>query len=55
MVNVTQQKCACTDCVCIVNVNDAVKKDDRNYCSESCAEGHKGGSGCEHQGCSCKG
>ena len=55
MVTVTQQKCACVDCVCIVNVNDAVKKDDRNYCSDACAEGHGSGPGCEHAGCVCNG
>ena len=53
---VTQQKCACVDCVCIVNIDDAVKKDDRNYCSDGCADGHTdGGSGCGHKGCACKG
>lgn len=55
MVNITQQKCACADCVCIVNVNDAVKKDERNYCSEACANGHPKGAGCEHEGCICHG
>ena len=55
MVEVTQQKCACADCVCIVSVNDAVKKDGRNYCSDACATGHTAGAGCEHAGCACHG
>lgn len=55
MVTVTQQKCACPDCVCIVNVSDAVKKNDQNFCSQACADGHPSGSGCEHSGCNCKG
>ncbi|MBC6404909.1 MAG: metallothionein [Rhodospirillales bacterium] len=55
MVTVTQQKCACTDCVCVVNVQDAVKKGGRNYCSQACAEGHAKGAGCEHAGCACHG
>lgn len=55
MVTVTQQKCACSDCVCIVNIDDAITKDDQNYCSDACANGHGAGSGCEHAGCDCSG
>ena len=55
MVTVTQQKCACSDCVCIVDINDAVTKDDRNYCSDACAQGHTTGAGCDHAGCACHG
>ncbi|MDJ0947584.1 MAG: metallothionein [Alphaproteobacteria bacterium] len=55
MVTVTQQKCACADCVCIVDMKDAVKEGDRNYCSEACAKGHPTGAGCEHTGCVCRG
>ena len=55
MVTVTQQKCACADCVCIVNVQDAVKKNDRNYCSEACANAHPNGAGFDHTGCACHG
>lgn len=53
MPNVTQQKCACDSCVCIVDINDAVKKDDGNYCSDNCAEGHPDGKGRGHTGCAC--
>ena len=55
MPTVTQQKCACADCVCIVAIDDAVTKDERHYCSEGCADGHPQGSGCGHKGCACKG
>jgi hypothetical protein len=55
MVTVTQQKCACTDCVCIVDMKSAVTKGGRNYCGEACAEGHPKGTGCEHAGCVCHG
>lgn len=53
MPEVTQQVCACDTCVCIVNIEDAIKKDDRNYCSDACADGHPAGSGCGHAGCGC--
>lgn len=53
MPEVTQQVCACDSCVCIVNIDDAVKKDDQNYCSDVCAEGHPDGAGCGHSGCAC--
>ena len=55
MITVTQQKCACADCVCIVSIAEALKKDNQNYCSEACANGHQSGSGCSHDGCKCCG
>ena len=55
MPTVTQQKCACNDCLCIVDIDDAVKKGDQNYCSDECANGHPGGAGCGHTGCNCHG
>ena len=55
MVEVTHQKCACADCVCIVEVKNAVKKSDRAYCSATCADGHPSGAGCNHAGCACHG
>lgn len=53
MTTVTQMKCACEPCLCIVSLENAVKKDDKNYCSEACAEGHKTMKGCGHGGCGC--
>lgn len=55
MVEVTSQKCACPDCVCIVSIEGAVKRDGKNYCSDICATGHEGNAGCGHAGCGCKG
>jgi hypothetical protein len=55
MLTVTLQKCACSDCVCIVNIDDAIKKERQNYCSETCADGHNTGDGCGHAGCECCG
>ncbi|BAY53531.1 metallothionein family 14 [Leptolyngbya boryana NIES-2135] len=54
MATVTQMKCACEACLCIVSIENAVKKNDHFYCSEACAEGHPNGHGdCGHQGCTC--
>jgi metallothionein len=50
---VTQMKCACPSCLCIVNLADAVMMDDQPYCSEACAQGHPQGTGCGHSGCGC--
>lgn len=50
---VTQMKCACPDCLCIVDLNDAIKKDNKYYCSDACAQGHPEGAGCSHAGCEC--
>ncbi len=51
----TNQKCACTDCVCIVDVKDAVKKGDHSYCSQACADGYPKGACCEDTDCVCHG
>lgn len=54
MATVTQMKCACESCLCIVNLNDAIKKDGKYYCGKACANGHPEGSGgCGHTGCGC--
>lgn len=53
MKTVTQMKCACPDCLCIVNLTDALMKDGQAYCSEACANGHPEGAGCGHTGCRC--
>lgn len=52
---VDMMKCACSDCVCVVKVDTGIKRDGRLYCSDSCADHHKNGSGCEHAGCDCHG
>jgi metallothionein len=54
-VQVSQVKCACVDCVCVVPVAGAIRRDERLYCSAACADHHKDGAGCEHAGCTCAG
>ncbi|MDJ1183289.1 metallothionein [Roseofilum casamattae] len=53
MVAVTQMKCACDSCLCVVDVATALQKSGQVYCSEACANGHPDGSGCGHPGCQC--
>ncbi len=53
MVVVTQMKCACESCLCIVDTGSAVQKNEQYFCSEACAEGHPNGFGCGHAGCTC--
>ncbi|WP_071932325.1 metallothionein [Picosynechococcus sp. PCC 8807] len=54
MVTVTQMKCACESCLCIVDLNSAIQKEGKSYCSQACADGHPAGSeGCGHEGCTC--
>lgn len=53
MATVTQMKCACESCLCIVDLATAIKKDGKPYCSEACANGHTEGTGCSHEGCGC--
>jgi metallothionein len=53
MTTVTQMKCACESCLCIVSIESAITKDGKYYCSEACAEGHKTMQGCGHNGCGC--
>jgi hypothetical protein len=50
---ITQMKCACPSCLCIVNISDAVAKDGKYFCSDTCATGHAEGIGCSHHGCEC--
>ena len=41
MTTVTQMKCACESCLCVVNLSDAVHKDEKYYCCEACARGEE--------------
>ena len=54
-VNVEMVKCACADCVCIVNPSKAVQADGRAFCSDNCASHHEQAAGCDHAGCPCHG
>ncbi|MBE9041008.1 metallothionein [Oscillatoriales cyanobacterium LEGE 11467] len=53
MTTVTQMKCACEPCLCVVSTDSALSKDGKYYCSEACATGHQKGESCSHSGCSC--
>jgi hypothetical protein len=53
MATVTQMKCACEPCLCVVSLEQAVQKDGKYYCSEACANGHQSGEDCGHRGCGC--
>lgn len=53
MATVTQMKCACDSCLCVVEIGDAIQKDSKYYCGEACANGHQNGAGCGHAGCEC--
>jgi len=53
MTTVTQMKCACESCLCVVSLSSALMKDGKPYCSGACADGHPAGQGCDHAGCNC--
>lgn len=54
MAPVTQMKCACDSCLCVVSIEGAIhQKDGKLYCSQPCADGHPEGKGCGHTGCEC--
>ncbi len=53
--DVSMVKCACSDCVCIVQIREAVMRESRLYCSDACADHHKDVAGCHHAGCACHG
>ncbi len=51
---VTQMKCACQSCLCIVSLSDAVMNESKAYCSSACATGHKDKAGqCAQSACGC--
>lgn len=54
-VTVNMVKCACSDCVCVVDPSKGLERDGRIYCAEPCADHHKSGAGCQHAGCTCHG
>lgn len=53
MSSVTQMKCACIPCLCVVSISDALIKDGKYYCGEACANSHADGKECTHAGCNC--
>ena len=50
----TQMKCACPSCLCIVNISDAVANNGQYYCCDACANGQPNCPGCTHDGCNCQ-
>ena len=46
----SEMECACADCSCKVEAGKAIMKDDKAYCCEACANGHKDHAGCDHSG-----
>lgn len=50
----TQVKCACSNCLCVVDLATAIEHENQYYCSAACAEGHRGNStGCGDPACNC--
>ncbi|WP_375462922.1 metallothionein [uncultured Methylobacterium sp.] len=54
-VGVEMVKCACTDCVCVVSLTKAVRRGEKAYWCDACADGHTDHAGCDHAGCACRG
>ncbi|MBE7210712.1 MAG: metallothionein [Gluconacetobacter diazotrophicus] len=54
-ISIDQVKCACPDCVCIVDASKGVQSEGRIYCDDACAKHHADGQGCHHHGCQCHG
>jgi metallothionein len=53
MSTITQMKCACSSCLCVVSLSDAIMKENQPFCSEACANGHPSGTSCGNSGCNC--
>ncbi|SHF87297.1 metallothionein [Modicisalibacter ilicicola DSM 19980] len=47
------QTCACPDCNCEVDTDNAVMSDGQAYCCDACASGHPNGIKCKHEDCGC--
>jgi hypothetical protein len=54
-VTVDLVKCACPDCVCVVDAKHGLERHGRIYCGAACADHHENGAGCKHAGCVCHG
>ena len=48
-------KCDCDRCNCEVSLEDAIKKNDKYYCCEACANGHANDQSCKMSDCDCGG
>jgi len=49
MTTLTETKCACPKCSCMVSLDTAIMANDKPYCSRACADGHpEGSAGCKN-------
>lgn len=48
-----QVECECPHCECRMDIRDAIHREGKYYCDESCANGHQEKAGCDHPGCNC--
>lgn len=49
----TLVKCDCSRCSCEISLANAIKRGNKNYCCEACANGHESDQGCKMSGCGC--
>ncbi|MCI0911328.1 metallothionein [Pseudomonas putida] len=47
-----ERRCACANCSCTVDEN-ARMQNDKAYCCEACASGHRNGEPCRMSDCKC--
>ena len=53
MANGSLVKCACDRCDCEISLESAIKKEDKFYCCEACANGHANDQSCKMSDCDC--
>nr|WP_298410974.1 metallothionein [uncultured Halomonas sp.] len=53
IVMANQQTCACPNCNCEVDTDQAVMSDGKAFCCDACASGHPDGAKCSQEGCGC--
>lgn len=53
MANASLVKCACDRCSCEISLEDSIKKGDKYYCCEACANGHVNDQSCKMSDCNC--
>ena len=53
MANGSLVKCACDRCNCEISLESAIKKEDKFYCCEACANGHANDESCKMSDCNC--
>ncbi len=53
MTNASLVKCECDRCSCEISLANAIKKDNKYYCCEACANGHINDQSCQMSECNC--